>query len=262
MAQNIADIITNPLLWIFLCVVIIVIIYSFRSYVISLITSLFFDYGIDAGLSFGDNFVAGLGVIGVDIGDWIAAGLLFIKYRKQVGLGWAILFVAEAANFGISVIPGAGEIAETIFNLFPIVSIVIMYKQWRANQIYLPVQEYYSFLKDEKPDIAKRMDADVQQIKQLYNACSYQELLKLGRGIKEGLFGEIKQVIMEKLNNAQQHIITILQKDVEQGTGDSHKQDIEKITAAIQQTIGEIEDDWKQADTDANQILNGVRGLR
>lgn len=92
----------------------------FRRY----ITALIYDYVVDAGLSFADNFLAGAGLIGLDIGDWIAAFLIFIKERKITNGFIAGLVAWEATNFiPLSLIPVVGEGLEIIFNFFPAVTI-------------------------------------------------------------------------------------------------------------------------------------------
>src|SRR3989338_9989382 len=98
---SIADIIGNPIFWLICAFFVLALIYSLRSYIKALGTSLFFDYGADAGLSFGDELL-GIGITGLDVGDWLGGVLMFLKYRQQVGTGWALLFLAEAANFGLS----------------------------------------------------------------------------------------------------------------------------------------------------------------
>lgn len=254
------ELFTNPLFWIFLGILSIVVLYSLRSYFTALLTALFFDYAVDAGLSFSDNLLGGVGFAGGDIGDLAAGILLFMKYRKQVGWGWALLFFAEAANFGLSVIPGIGEGIEMFFNFFPLVTIVIMWKQSQANAIYFPIKEYQEYLKNENPEMSQRIEGEVKRMEALYTASDYQELLKEGKGFRESLFGEVKQIIQGKLNQAQQHLIETLEKEAEQGT--FQKETIDTIRAAIGQAQGELETDWKQADADANQILASVQTVQ
>jgi hypothetical protein len=92
----------------------------FRRY----ITALIYDYVVDCGLSFADNLLAGAGALGLDIGDWIAALLIFIKERKITNGFVAGLVAWEATNFiPFSLIPVVGEGLEIIFNFFPAVTI-------------------------------------------------------------------------------------------------------------------------------------------
>jgi len=257
---TLGDIISNPVFWLICAFFVLAVLYSLRSYIRALGTSLFFDYGIDAGLSFGDELL-GIGVTGLDVGDWIGAVLMFLKYRQQVGTGWALLFLAEAANFGLSLIPGIGEGFEFFFNMIPLATFVVLLKQHQANQIYNSIKEYANYLKQEQTSSTEGIKKELQEIDALYNSCSYQQLFALGAGIREGLAAEVKQIIQAKITSAQQQVMTTLQKEVQQGTGKIHQQDIAAVTAAIQRALGELETDWKQADQDANQILRSVSSL-
>src|SRR3989344_5155885 len=80
------------------------------------------------------------------------------------------------------------------------------------------------------------------------------KIKKEGRLVKEDLFAQVRQTIMEKLSRAQQYIITTLQKEVDAGTGKLHQQDIATLSNAIQQATRDIETDWRLADSEANQI--------
>ena len=257
---TLGDIISNPVFWLICAFFVLALVYSLRSYIRALGTSLFFDYGIDAGLSFGDELL-GIGVTGLDVGDWIGAVLMFLKYRQQVGTGWALLFLAEAANFGLSLIPGIGEGFEFFFNMIPLATFVVLLKQHQANQIYNSIKEYADYLKQEQTSSTEGIKKELQEIDALYNSCSYQQLFALGAGIREGLAAEVKQIIQAKLTRAQQQVMTTLQKEVQPGTGKIHQQDIAAVTAAIQRALSELETDWKQADQDANQILHSVSSL-
>src|SRR3989338_7743875 len=146
---SIADIIGNPIFWLICAFFVLALIYSLRSYIKALGTSLFFDYGVDAGLSFGDELL-GIGITGLDVGDWLGGVLMFLKYRQQVGTGWALLFLAEAANFGLSLIPGIVEGFEFFFNMIPLATFVVLLKQYQANEVYTSVQEYAAYLKQEQ----------------------------------------------------------------------------------------------------------------
>lgn len=254
------DLLVNPIFWLICAFFVLAIIYSLRSYIKALFTSLFFDYGVDAGLSFGDELL-GIGITGIDIGDWIGGVLLFLKYRQQVGTDWALLFLAEAANFGLSLIPGIGEGFELFFNIIPIATIVVLLKQYQANQVYNSVKAYADYLKQEQTSSTEGIKKEIQEIEGLYNSCAYQQLFTLGAGIQEGLAAEVKQLVQNKLSRAQQQVMTTLQKEVQLGTGKIHQQDIAAVSAAIQRALEELETDWKQADADANQILHTVSSL-
>ena len=78
------------------------------------------DFIIDGIGSLLDNFIAGLGALGLDIGDWIAAAIIFSRDKKIVGKPIAYLVAWEATNFlPLSFIPVFGEILEWILCVFP-----------------------------------------------------------------------------------------------------------------------------------------------
>jgi hypothetical protein len=101
-----------------------VLLFVFRKKIGVYFTSLAYDYGVDALFSFADNFIYGIGLVGLDIGDWIAASLIFARQKKITGGFVAFIVAWEAANFlPMSLIPGIGEAVEIFFNLFPAVTI-------------------------------------------------------------------------------------------------------------------------------------------
>ncbi len=75
--------------------VVTVVFFVFRRY----ITALIYDYVVDFGLSTLDNFLGGIGLVGVDIGDFLAAPIIFFKERKITGFFFALFVAWEAANF-------------------------------------------------------------------------------------------------------------------------------------------------------------------
>ena len=81
----------------------------FRRYFSALIS----DFVIDPVLCFADLLIAGLGAVGLDIGDWIAAFIIYKREKKISGGMVALLVAWEATNFlPISFIPVIGEIVE------------------------------------------------------------------------------------------------------------------------------------------------------
>lgn len=258
--MDIIQLVQNPLFLLFLLFIIVAFLYAFRSYIGPLVTALFFDYVIDAGLSFADDLI-GVGLTGIDVGDWVAAVILFTKYKGQVGNAWAILFALEAANFGLSFIPGIGEGFELLFSAVPIVSLVIFYKQYEANQFYYPIKEYAVYLRDENAEKFKNVEETVKAFEKEYSTGNYEKIKREGKLVKEELFGQVQQTITGKLSRAQQYIITTLQKEVDAGSGKLHQQDIATLSNAIQQATRDIETDWRLADSEANQILHSVSSL-
>ncbi len=254
--MDIGSLIGNPLLWLFGLFIIIFIAYMLKSYISAFISSLFYDYVIDGVLSFADNFVMGIGLTGFDVGDWIASIIIFMRYYKQLGWGWALLCALEAANFGFSIIPGIGEPIEWFFNFFPIITIVIAIKQYNANSTYSSIKEYYDFIKEEDNDAAEKWKGAVDKIHQYYESLDYTDLAKEGSGITEGLHAEVGKIIMKKLNTAQKYVIETLEQE-----NQIPKEQIEQIKSAVDNAMQTIDTDWQGANTMADSILQSVSSL-
>ncbi|MBN2367629.1 hypothetical protein JXC34_01320 [Candidatus Woesearchaeota archaeon] len=83
-----------------------------------------FSDGKDFLLSFGDELL-GIGVAGLDIGDWLAAINNFVIMKEKVSTFWAFFTTWEITGFlPLNFIPGIGESME-IFNIVPTSTIVI-----------------------------------------------------------------------------------------------------------------------------------------
>jgi len=135
-------------------------------------SALIYDYVVDGLLSFADNFIAGAGLAGLDIADWIAAFLIFKKEKKISGKGVAMLAAWEATNFlPVSLIPVIGEAVEIFFGFFPAVFILrLLFNKYRpaekqekklekeisiAEQFEIKVSKEKGVLKDVKKLIKK-----------------------------------------------------------------------------------------------------------
>ena len=249
------ELIQNPVFWVgvlfFLCAVV----YFFRNYVKAFFSGLFGDYVLDAGLSFGDELFTGLA--GIDIGDWLGATLLYLKYRKQVGDVFAFLLLAEAANFFIlSFIPGFGTGIEYFFNLFPLVTLTLFFKQWQANRVFTPIHEYNSYLKDNESTAAKKLAPAYDEFKKLYDSCMYQEIIRKGSWQKEVFFAEIKQLILTKITTIQNSLLKIM----EEQPGIS-KQEIDAFAARLQNCMQLIDTDWRYAADEAALLQQQIASL-
>ncbi|PIN79555.1 hypothetical protein COV16_03685 [Candidatus Woesearchaeota archaeon CG10_big_fil_rev_8_21_14_0_10_34_8] len=245
---SITEILMNPVLIVVVVFIFTLILYSLRSYFSALISSLFYDYVIDAGFSFADELL-GIGIAGVDVGDWIAAGILFLKYRKKVGNVWALIFAAEASNFLLSFIPGIGEGIEFFFNLFPLVTLVILYKQYQATGIYNGIKEYDDYLKQENGNVEKKMKAQVDNIHELYEKQDYQELKNLGDSVKESLHAQTKLIIEDKLINIEKQISMLPREQQAQ------------FQQAVDQIKQDMDTNWREAVQYADELLNQVSSL-
>jgi hypothetical protein len=261
MALTIGKLLSDPGVWIFVVVALGMLLYFSRHYIGAILTSLFFDYVVDGVFSGLDELI-GIGETGLDVGDWIGALLIFIRYRKQVHPIWAAVFAWEATGFlPISLIPVVGTGAEWIFNFFPIITIVIFVYQHKANEIYMPICAYDQYLKDHDKEMEKEMKGSVDKVHELYDACDYHQLAILGKGIKVALYTEVKQVILKKLNKAQDTIIGVLEKALARGGQSVSSQQVMDLKGNIKVTGQNIDRDWHMASQQADQILQRVSSL-
>jgi hypothetical protein len=260
MVLTLTTLLQDPGVWIGIGIVVLLLLWVSRHYIGAVLSSLFYDYGIDAAFSFADLLLP-VSVAGIDIGDWIAAGIIYLRYRKQVGGIWAFIFALEACNFFLSFVPGIGEFFEWGFNLFPIISFVIVYKQYKADSVYNNIKAYDSYLKSHDQQLEKQMKGNIDAMHNLYEACAYEELEKQGKGIETALYAEVKQVILKKLNKAQQIIITVLQQSVQRGRNIISTQEVEQLKGNVQQIMRSIDINWSIASQQADQLLQRVSTL-
>jgi hypothetical protein len=248
MAIELQELLTNPVFIVFLLFVVGAIFYTLRSYFKALLSAASYDYLIDGGFSFADELV-GIGITGIDIGDWVAAGILFWKYRPLVGNWWALLFAAEAANFLLSLIPSIGEGIEVFFNLFPLVSLVILYKQYQANQIYDEVKDCDTYLKQENAPAEKDISVEVNDFMQAYSQQHYQDIMAKGKAVKKSILGQVKLLVEDKL------------LAVEKQLRELPKEQVDAFQRAIEQTQQEFDSDWRAAAQHAQELLGNVSAV-
>lgn len=232
MAISIGALLAQPSSWIIVGVVLIAILYSLKSYFGALIYALPFD-GLDALAS--DLFPM--------FGDAAASVAIFLFYRNKIGNWWAAFLFLEANNFFAEfLLPGFGVGLVLFFNLFPAITFVILYKQWQANQIYQPIKEYYGYLDQEAPEIAKQLEPEYKEAKEMYDSHAYLTFEEKGPAKKEALFLAIKEVIEERLITAEQQLSSLPQEEAQQ-----YQQRIQAIK-------DEIDTDWRDAASYAQEI--------
>jgi len=89
------------------------------SFGMDILTGSIFETVIDGGFSFADEAI-GIGLAGLDVGDWIASILIYLRSRRHAGLFIAIFAAWEATNFlPVSLIPVIGTGVEIFTNIFP-----------------------------------------------------------------------------------------------------------------------------------------------
>lgn len=245
MTIELQELLINPVFIVFILFVVGAIFFALRSYFKALIYATSYDYLIDGGLSFADELV-GIGITGIDVGDWIAGGILFWKYRPIVGWEVAALFAAEAANFGLSLIPGIGEGIEIFFNFFPVVSLVILHKQYQANQIYEKVTECDAYLKQENASVEKDLVVQVHDFMQAYSEQHYEEAMEKGKAVKTDILAQVTLCVEDKLLS------------VEKQLRDLPKEQANAFQRAVEQVREESDSDWRAAAQHAQELLSQV----
>ncbi|MFH0868059.1 MAG: hypothetical protein V1831_01995 [Candidatus Woesearchaeota archaeon] len=212
-------------------IIVIVLVISFiffRRYFSALIS----DYVFDGLFSFLDNFIAGAGLIGLDLGDWIGAFFIFIRHKNIVGVIIAIFLAWEATNFfPISLIPVVGEVVEGFTGLFPAVFIAtLLFNKFRpaekqekkleeeisiAEQVGIDVGKQKKVIKDIKKLIKK--SNPVGALKEFRSEKPVRNVSTKLRGYVDNLISDTTNVIQYIYNQniqAPQEMINILQQGI------------------------------------------------
>ncbi len=246
MAVELQELLTNPIFIVFILFVVGAILFALHSYFKALLSAASYDYLIDGGFSFADEFV-GIGLTGFDVGDWIAMVILFWKYVPVVGWKVALLFALEAANFIVpSFIPLFGTEIEVFFNLFPLVSLVILYKQYQANQMYNDIKECDTYLKQENAPVEKDLAVQINDFMQVYNQQHYEDVKNKGKAVKKDILGQIALLVEDKL------------LAVEKQLRELPKEQADAFQRAVEQVRQEVDSDWHAAAQHAQELLSQV----
>lgn len=202
----------------------------FRRYFSALIS----DFVIDPLLSFADLLIAGLGAVGLDIGDWIAAFIIY-KREKKISGGMVALFVAwEATNFlPISLIPVVGEIVEFFTNFFPAVFISrLLFSKYRPAEAKEKKLEKEVSIAQQAGLDARKQEQALKKIKELIKKADPVDALKEAdkplKEISSQLIEYVDNLIADASNaiqyitsqniQAPQELINILEQGIGQGT--------------------------------------------
>jgi len=231
----------------------------FRRYFSALIS----DFVIDPLLSFADLLIAGLGAVGLDIGDWIAAFIIY-KREKKISGGMVALFAAwEATNFlPISFIPVVGEIVEFFTNFFPAVFISrLLFNKYRpAEAKKKKLEKDVSTAEQAGLNVGKQEKA-LKRIKELIKKADPVDALKEAdkplKEISSQLIEYVDNLIADASNaiqyitsqniQAPQELINILEQGIGQG--------MELLQQAKQY---EEEEDFENAINSALEAKNAV----
>ena len=198
-------------------------------------SALFSDFVIDPLLSFADLLIAGLGAVGLDIGDWIAAFIIYKREKKISGGMVAMLAAWEATNFlPISFIPVVGEIVEFFTNFFPAVFILrLIFNKYRpAEAKERKLEKEVAIAKEAGIEDIKAQEKALEKIKDLIKQADPVDAIKESdRPLKEmasKLIEYTDNLIADATNTIQyitsqniqapQELINILEQGIGQGT--------------------------------------------
>ncbi|MFH1589008.1 MAG: hypothetical protein ABIB43_00380 [archaeon] len=222
-------------------------------------SALFYDYIVDGALSFADNFI-GVGLVGLDIGDWIAAIIIFSREKKISGKMVAFLVAWEAANFlPLSLIPVVGEGIEIFFNFFPAVflSRVLFSKFGKADKAQEKLEANIS-LGEKTGSNMKKYEKILKIIKKLNKKSNPIDALKLTEKCERKVIPEVARSIRSTINDAKQEV---------QETIDYLTQSPDDVNEEITNIIAGAEDMLSQADaavnngelTQASELVSNAR---
>lgn len=185
----------------------------FRRY----ITALIYDYLVDAGLSFADNLLAGAGAAGLDIGDWIAAVLVFFKERKITNNFVALLVAWEATNFlPFSLIPVVGEMIEVITNFFPAVTIsrMLFAKYGAAEKEEKKLKKEFSVAKELGIKVSKEKEV-LKDVKKLMDKEDPVDALKKAKKADEEISSKLLDYVNQLVLDTNKIIQDIISKNIQ-----------------------------------------------
>lgn len=166
---------------------------------------LFYDYLVDGLFSTLDNFVGGLGLVGIDIGDWIAAIIIFTKERKVSGPIIAGIVAWEATNFiPFSLIPGVGEGIEIVFNLFPAVTLsrIFFAKYGKAGEEYRTAKDN-AHLAESFGLLGKKGKKDLKSLQQEAKQDSPRETVQHASRTEKRLAKKLMPVVQQVFAEAE-----------------------------------------------------------
>ncbi|MBC8501451.1 MAG: hypothetical protein ISS25_04220 [Nanoarchaeota archaeon] len=198
------------------------------------LTALIYDYVVDCGLSFADNLLLGAGLIGLDIGDWIAAVLIFIKERKITNGFLAGLVAWEATNFiPFSLIPIVGEGLEIFFNFFPAVFIgrLLFNKFGKAEKQEKKLEKDMGVAERAGIDVSKEKDV-LADVKKLINSEDPVDALKEAKKYDK----EITQKLINYVNRLMSDTQGVIQNIIRQKPEGS-----DEVVDTLQEAIIESE---------------------
>ena len=165
-------------------------------------SALFLDL-LDLVLSFLDNFLAGAGLAGFDIGDLVAAIIIYSHEKKYVGKKWALFVAWEALNFlPLGLIPVFGEVLETILGFVPTVFIVrlLFSKQGKAEKLDSNLEKEEDLLEKDGLNVSKKNKNKIKDLKSLTKNNPIQairEAKKISKNMEKEMAKEFDKLMFE-----------------------------------------------------------------
>lgn len=166
--------------------------FVFRKY----LGALFLDYVVDGLGSFLDNLI-GIGIMGLDVGDFIAGIIIFFRFRKSVGNLWAFIALLEAWNFFLGFIPGVGEVFETIFGFIPAVTLLTLFfsKEDKAKEEGKSLEKNLEIAKNE--GIETEEGKSLEKIKKLLEKRNFVEALENAKKANDSVKSRLNDYVDE-----------------------------------------------------------------
>ncbi len=170
-----------------------------------LFSTLILDYGADCLLSFLDYALGGIGAVGIDVGDWLGAYIIYNSEKKISGSFPAFLAAWEATNFlPLSFIPIVGEGIEIATNLFPAVTIIRSHfsKEEKAEKNAHEIEESMNFAKRYSITLWGMREKN-DQLGDLMKKNNYVEAFRISERLKKELAEKFKYKLSSMRANFQ-----------------------------------------------------------
>ncbi len=205
--------------------------------------ALFLDYVVDGAMSFADELL-GIGIAGLDVGDWIAAVIIFVNERKRTGNFVAGLAAWEATNFlPLSFIPGVGEVIEVITNFFPAVTILRMFfdREKIARKKEEEFKEYMELM--EQLGIEGDVKKEHKKFRELMKKDNFVEAASKAK--------KLERMFKESFEGAARNMISQVNQQIQKFSGVKAEED---MAVLIEQGLGHAEQALSEAE---NFMENG-----
>jgi len=244
---DVVELISNPFVLVSVLFIIFALLYAVWSYLKTTLHAMAYDYVVDALFSSADLLLP-VSLVGIDIGDWIGAAILTYRYYPRVGKWGTLLIALEAANFGVSFIPGIGEYGEIFFSIFPMVTCVVLYKHQQAMHLVHTITAQEKYITNKNPEMKKKIENGVKKAHELFEKVSanhrYEQFFQEVSIVEDELHQCIKFLIEKDISNIEKQLRKLSQ---------DQQRACEQAIAQLQQ---QVDTDWQEAARSAEQLLS------